>query len=229
MAFETAAKIGNQYLYTGRGPLDSKALVNSYDQLLDKSTWTEGSSIIAYNGMVTAVWLNKTDTTKNGIYFLHDTEVTSKFKTPDVTKAANWHKLCTIAELEELEKQVGVKNQALAELINSNTTAIATNTSILNELVISIRTNTEAIEILNGDTNTEGSIQKIVADAIAKLSVDTDQLPIATAVKAGAVKASDEILVAEDGTMELGVVSTDKLEQGNDTLVLNGGSAQVAE
>lgn len=38
-------------------------------------------------------------------------------------------------------------------------------------------------------------------------------------------KASTEVTVAEDGTLGLGEVSTDKLVQGADTLVLNGGSA----
>ena len=38
-------------------------------------------------------------------------------------------------------------------------------------------------------------------------------------------KASTEVTVAEDGTLGLGEVSTDKLVQGSATLVLNGGSA----
>jgi hypothetical protein len=39
-------------------------------------------------------------------------------------------------------------------------------------------------------------------------------------------RASKEITVAEDGTLGIGEVSTDKLVQGNDTLVLSGGSAK---
>jgi hypothetical protein len=39
------------------------------------------------------------------------------------------------------------------------------------------------------------------------------------------VKASDEVTVAEDGTLGIGSISTDKLIQGSDTLILNGGSA----
>jgi hypothetical protein len=41
-------------------------------------------------------------------------------------------------------------------------------------------------------------------------------------------KSSNEITVATDGTLGLGIVSTDKLTQGNDILVLYGGSASVA-
>jgi hypothetical protein len=40
-------------------------------------------------------------------------------------------------------------------------------------------------------------------------------------------KASTEITVADDGTLGIGQVSTDKLVQGADTLVLNGGNASV--
>ena len=39
------------------------------------------------------------------------------------------------------------------------------------------------------------------------------------------VKSSDEIKVSADGALSLGTVSTDKLVQGSDTLILNGGSA----
>lgn len=78
-----------------------------------------------------------------------------------------------------------------------------------------------AIETLNGDVETEGSVQKIVADAIASMPA----IPVATTEVAGIVKASDEITVAEDGTMEICTMSTDKLVQGANTLVLNGGKA----
>ena len=40
------------------------------------------------------------------------------------------------------------------------------------------------------------------------------------------VKASDEVTVANDGTLGIGTISTDKLVQGEQTLILNGGSAQ---
>lgn len=108
MAFDTATanKTGKQYLYTGRGPLDPKSLIDTYAQLINKATWTEGTSVIAYNGMIAAVWNNTADTSKNGIYFLHDATVTSKFKAPDVTIEANWHKLSDIDSLSGLADQI---------------------------------------------------------------------------------------------------------------------------
>lgn len=84
-----------------------------------------------------------------------------------------------------------------------------------------IQANADAIATLNGTG--DGSVQKIVADAIAKIPAT----PIATSTTAGIVKASEEVTVASDGTMGVGYISTDKLIQGSDTLVLNGGSSGV--
>lgn len=116
MAFNstTVNKTGKQYLYTGRGPLDPKALVNTYSQLLDASTWTEGTSIIAYNGMITAVWLDP-DTSKNGIYFLHDPQITSKWQSPNVEDSANWHKLGELDNLPGLTDQLKTIEENIAE------------------------------------------------------------------------------------------------------------------
>ena len=100
------AKSADQFRYTGKGPLDAKALVKTYAELLDTTTWTIDGKVAAYNGMVTAVWLNKDDTSKNGIYFLHDANCTSALKTPDVTVEANWHKLGGIENLPGLADQI---------------------------------------------------------------------------------------------------------------------------
>lgn len=57
--------------------------------------------------------------------------------------------------------------------------------------------------------------------------IDTTVVAAINAAVASVVtpKASDEVTVAEDGTLGLGEVSTDKLVMGSDTLVLDGGSA----
>jgi len=87
----------DQLLYLGKGPLDAKSLVKTYAELLDTATWTvavDGTdTFVAYNSMIVGVWLNKEDTSKNGIYFLFDPAVTSALKKPDVTNEANWHRL----------------------------------------------------------------------------------------------------------------------------------------
>lgn len=78
---------------------------------------------------------------------------------------------------------------------------------------VAIQANTEAIAALKGTG--EGSV--IAA------------IPFATALQAGLVKASNEVTVDADGVMGIGKVSTDKLVQGINELVLNGGTAGVAK
>lgn len=86
------------------------------------------------------------------------------------------------------------------------------------EVLPVVEANTQAIAKLVGDG--DGSVKKIVADAVA-------QIPVATAQKVGLVKGSDEVTVASDGTLEIGYVSTDKLIAGKETWVLKGGNAGV--
>lgn len=106
----------NQYKHSGKGPLDSKALVKSYSELLLADTWTVDGKFAAYNGMITAVWLNKDDTSKNGIYFLQDPTVTSALKSPDVTNPANWHKLGGLSDLPGLNEQLPELRSAVEAL-----------------------------------------------------------------------------------------------------------------
>ena len=103
--------ISNQYRYTGRGPFDAKALVKTYADLLNPDTWSTtnalGNSIItAYNGLVTAVCLNKEDVSKNGVYFLYDPEVTSPLKTPNVSLESNWHRLGDIKDITMIAQRL---------------------------------------------------------------------------------------------------------------------------
>lgn len=101
-------------------------------------------------------------------------------------------------------------NDARVELIETNLStqeaAIASNTSILEQLTGS----------------GEGSISDRIVEAI-------NSIPIATEDTAGLVKASDEISVATDGKMFISKVSTDVLVQGAEELILNGGSAGIAQ
>ena len=204
----------DQQLYKARGPLDAKQLKKTYASLLDVDTWTEEGTLVAYNGMTVAVWLDS-DTAKNGIYFFFDPAVTTALKKPDVTKASNWHRLCGTNGIAELEDQI----TALTLQAEGFATTLTDNNSTIVALATNVKTNTEAIAKLNGTG--DGSVQKIVADAIAEIPV----LGIASTLTAGIVKASEEILVDDDGTMRLGEVSTDKLVEGSKTLVLNGGDS----
>lgn len=106
----------DQQLYLGRGPLDAKSLVKTYADLFSESTWTKDGTLVAYNGMIVAVWLNKEDTTKNGVYFLLDPLVTTAIKKPDFTKETNWHKIVELSEISVLSTRLADLDSELAEL-----------------------------------------------------------------------------------------------------------------
>ena len=76
--------------------------------------------------------------------------------------------------------------------------------------------------MLTGDVSTEGSVKKLIADAV-------EAIPAATLERLGLVKASAEVTVDADGTLGIGYVSTDKLVQGKATLVLSGGDADPSD
>jgi hypothetical protein len=70
-------------------------------------------TLLAYNGMITAVWLNKDDTSKNGVYFLFDPLVTTTIKKPDVTNQSNWHRFAELSDLTALTEQLSYMNTEL--------------------------------------------------------------------------------------------------------------------
>ena len=120
----------NQYALKGKGPLDAKSLVKTYAELLDTNTWLVEGVNSAYNGMITAVWMNNTDTSKNGVYFLFDSKITTARGTPDVTDESNWHKLGGIESLPGLADQISSirseleKVQTEVKVLQSSATVI---------------------------------------------------------------------------------------------------------
>lgn len=110
----------DQLRFNGQGPLDSKAIVKTYSELLNPKTWTVNGTLIAYNGMITAVWLDKTvdergNFFRNGIYYFFDPAVTSitNRKDANVADAKNWHKLGNIDTLPEIEAQLKTLQEEL--------------------------------------------------------------------------------------------------------------------
>lgn len=93
----------DQQLYKSRGPLDAKSLVKTYAELLDVGTWTIDNTLVAYNGMIVAVWLDKVSDTNNGIYYLFDPAVTKALHKPDVANAANWHKISGTVDVSAIQ------------------------------------------------------------------------------------------------------------------------------
>ena len=93
--------------------------------------------------------------------------------------------------------------------ILANTTNIGKNTTAIGTNATNIGKNTTAIDIINGKL---AGVETTVSDLIT------------SKLEAAALKASAEVTIT-DGVLGLGTVSTDKLVQGTDTLVLNGGNA----
>lgn len=159
-------KSANQYKYSGKGPVDSKALVKTYPELLSVATWTLDEKVIAYNGMITAVWLNKDDTTKNGVYFLHDPNCTTALKTPDVTNEDNWHKLGGIDNLPGLADQIAAIKTDL-EKVQSD----------VDELQDSATVVVESKEQLPA-TGLSGKIYVVTQEAMTYVWHNGDYLPV---------------------------------------------------
>lgn len=91
------------------------------------------------------------------------------------------------------------------------------------EIIPIINKNTNDITTLTEKVDTgDKTVSKYVEDAIAGI-------PAATAAELGLVKASREVTVASDGTLGIGMISTDKLVQGEMTLILDGGDAEIPQ
>ena len=121
-------------------------------------------------------------------------------------------------------KRAGEKEVELAGLINGLDAAYkAKDVELVAEderLAGLIQGNTDLINTLNGDG--EGSVNKKISDAIAAIPA----IPAATASTLGLVKVGETVSIDEEGTINVSKVSTDILVQGEQELVLNGGSAK---
>ena len=85
-----------------------------------------------------------------------------------------------------------------------------------------IASNTAAINKLNGDADTEGSVLYMITGAAPKTATGT------TLGLVMGSSAENKIAVGTDGTMEVNSLNVNKLVQTTgDTLVLDGGSANA--
>ena len=159
-------KSADQFKYSGKGPLDAKSLVKAYADLLDTATWTLDNKNIAYNGMITAVWLNKDDTSKNGVYFLHDPACTSALKTPDVTNEDNWHRLGGIDNLPGLADQIA-SIQTELEKLQSDVDELQDTATVVVETKLQLPS-----------TGVSGKIYVVTEEATTYVWYNNDYLPV---------------------------------------------------
>lgn len=110
----------NQYLYAGRGPLDAKAIVSTFEDLTDPNTWLpEGyNASVAYNGMITTVWKDP-DPAKNGVYILRDPNFTNPLSQLNVANKDNWKKIAEVSDLASFIEKLNLfesKIEALSDV-----------------------------------------------------------------------------------------------------------------
>ena len=223
-------KSANQYKYSGKGPLDSKALVKTYSELFDVATWTLDDKIIAYNGMVTAVWLNKDDTSKNGVYFLHDPNCTSNLKTPDVTNKENWHKLGGSDDLQGLSEQIAYVQNDLAQtqsnielVINAITGEVAKKANATDVYTI-----TQADSKFMTEAQVKAAVDKVVADA-----ADTNKIvDLVTLVECVQEHSSDIVKLISNVQINTEAIALNKIsteKNASDIAAINDTIANIIQ
>ena len=140
----------------------------------------------------------------------------------EVAKKANADDVYTIAQADAkfmTEAQVkSAMDKVVADVSDTDTI------EGLVTLVEYVHDNAGDIAKLVSDVENNGKAIVKNAEDIAKNASDIVAINEAIAAIVQP-KASEEVTVADNGTLGLGKVSTDKLVQGADTLVLNGGSA----
>jgi hypothetical protein len=97
-------------------PLDTRMLVPTYADLTLESNWLVKGESNTYNGMIVAVGSNTADLTKNGVYYLFDAKNPGADDLPDVTKEENWHKLCNLADVNNIIAQLSSIGGEIASL-----------------------------------------------------------------------------------------------------------------
>ena len=130
------------------------------------------------------------------------------------------------AKAEEIDATVATINAKIADVY----TKTEANNLFLNQDQVDARISTLIDAANNEDTITNVNdlvnyVNKNAIDLAALITnVNKNSAAIADIIQP---KASEEISVAEDGTLGINKISTDKLVQGDKTLVLSGGTATV--
>jgi hypothetical protein len=130
------------------------------------------------------------------------------------------------AKAEEIDATVAAINAKIADVY----TKTEADNLFLNQDQVDARISTLIDAANNEDTITNVNdlvnyVNKNASDLAALITnVNKNSAAIADIIQP---KASEEISVAEDGTLGINKISTDKLVQGDKTLVLSGGTATV--
>ena len=177
-----------------------------------------------------AVWLNKEDASKNGIYYLYDSSITSTFKAPDVTKEEHWHKLVNLEDISGLTTLIDANTDKLAGI---ETTVVDLINERLTKLDLSdyakIADVDSSISAINSELANKANSDE-VASLITKVNQNTNNISAINDKVAAMLqpKESSEISMAADGTLGIKELNVNKLTQTpGETLVLSGGNASI--
>ena len=192
-------------------------------------------------GLIEALQANKADASSvytkteadkqisDAIAAIPAVDFTPYLKSEDAVKT-----YATISALETIYKAGEGDTEATGLLADEITRAKAAEKKIADDLALLIENPTEALDsvkeliehVTEHGTEIAGVITRLDGHDTAIAQNASDIVAINNAI-ADIVqpKASAEVTVAEDGTLGIGTISTDKLVQGSETLVLNGGDA----
>lgn len=125
---------------------------------------------------------------------------------------------------QEIAKIVNDNNDGTINTLNEIAAWIVSDTTGAAKMNADIAANTAAITKLNGAVDTEGSVLSMIAANAPKIATTE----LAGLVKSVANTVENGVAIAEDGTMSVNSLNVNKLVQDkNDTLILNGGSANA--
>ena len=193
-------------------PFDARELVETKADLLLLETWQDSKgNIWIYPGLTVAVSADPI-VTNNGIYRLSDPA--------HFNDILYWHKLAEHTDLQALQDQIDI-------LSTSNTFDEVL--KALGDLPIEGDAKTtyfvqEGFDIYKWNPET----QKYDSYTNSYTKEETDQKILDAIASAPHYGLSEEIGVNENNELEIKTISTDKLIQGDDELILNGGTAENA-
>lgn len=188
-------------------PFDARALVQTKGDLLASETWVVNGIAWIYKGMQVTV-SNDTDVTNNGIYVLVDPT--------QYQLETSWMKIADLNNIKDLQNQI---NELKAGLGEDSAAGVLV---ALNEYKASNNARVDSLETILGGFGGENE-PATVLDAINAIA---KEIPIASEEVLGGIKLSKEVGINEQNQLKINELSTDKLIQGEDELVISGGAAK---
>lgn len=188
-------------------PLDVRMIVEFVSDLVLDSTWTIDGALRTYNGMLTVV---ANDTPENcGLYYLQDAAAPGKNDEPNHTSIANWHKLCTLAELEAIIARLTIVEENTADFVDK---------------IADLETTVNGIPASEGVEPVAGLVDKVATNTQA-ISEETEARLLAVTELEDMIEATLQKAKTYADEHDADTIYDDTEVRG----LINGVSTQVAE